>query len=733
MSSDFSQSANSKQPDASSRAHSPVPCDGPAAGFVWEIIKILGTDLDLSAALQSCVEAMVKHLSADLARIWVLPSDSNVLQLKASAGRHTHIDGPRARVPVDALKIGLIASEGKAHISNDLQNDPSVGDPAWAKREGFVAFAGYPLKCQGKGVGVVAMFSKQSIPFETLGIFELVAGNIALRIDSHFHQTSLQNLACQLQTKNTELLAAHFQSERLIESAPQGILVVNQAGLISRVNRQIEEMFGFSRAELLGQPVETLIPHAARSAHPGTRATFFANPQSRAMGSGRDLRALRKDGSEFSVEIGLNPIQLGSEFSVLCSIADITERKRAENKLREAARLKSEFLANMSHEVRTPMNVLIGMSNLLLETNLNPDQRDLAESMRKGAESLLVVVNDMLDFSKIEAGKLEIEPVDFLLHSLVEDVATFLSHQARQKGLQLTFRLDPAVPEFVRGDAIRVRQVLTNLLNNAVKFTKQGTVTLTVFLVSPPGMPATIRFEVLDTGIGISSEVQARLFQPFTQADGSTTRNYGGTGLGLVIAKRLTEAMSGTIGVESATGQGSLFWFQLPFASPQEPRPAQQRASATFCPVRPRAAEDNSRCPAYKAKILLVEDNVLNQKLATRLLAKHGYQCDVANNGAEAVTRFAGNSYELVLMDCQMPVMDGFQATAAIRKAEGDACHTPIVALTAHSMLGYREKCLEAGMDDYVSKPINEKILVSTIEHWLLGTVQRHDLTRVPG
>jgi PAS domain S-box-containing protein len=501
-----------------------------------------------------------------------------------------------------------------------------------------------------------------------------------------------------------------FYTRSLIESNIDALMTTNPAGIITDVNKQMEALTGCTRDELIGAPFKSYFTDSARA------EAAIKLVLSKKKVTDYELTACARDGKLTVVSYNATTFYDRGRVlqGVFAAARDVTERKRVEAELQQAkamaetaSQTKSDFLASMSHEIRTPLNAIIGIADLLAKTPLSAEQNKYVQIFRRAGDNLLNLINDILDLSKVEASQLELERTGFSLTDLLEKVREMVGVRAQEKGLALVFEVAPDVPGDLIGDPTRLRQVLLNLLGNAIKFTESGEVALRV-TADADCAPIGLRFTISDTGIGIPDEKLGTVFERFTQADSSTTRRYGGSGLGLTISKRLVELMGGSIRVESGVGKGSVFSFTVPF----EIWAGATRAAA------PIGTGDAPALPALH--ILLVEDSTDNRTITVAYLQHTPYSVDIAENGAVAYAKFTAGHYDLVLMDRQMPVMDGLTATRLIREWEraNHRSPTPIIALTASALKGDQEKSLAAGCTAYLTKPIKQEVLLQAIrEH----------------
>jgi PAS domain S-box-containing protein len=555
-------------------------------------------------------------------------------------------------------------------------------------------------------------------PFDNLEVIQLTHTLTRKWFLGRQVEARMADLDLIVAERTAQLRKAHQQIERefqqkakaqeafriIFQASTVGIALLDTSGRYVDVNRAFETLFELTRDQLVGKNPAELdglglrtmqVLHEEIDRTPGLEA--------------QEITYESRTGQRTGL-LWTRDVEIHDSLHRLCLLLDITERKEMEEELRRArshaeaaAKAKSEFLATMSHEIRTPMNGILGFTELVLQTDLTPDQRDYLETVDSSARSLLRIINDVLDFSKIEAERLELESLPFSLSECLNSAAGVVRSSAGQKQLEFSWNVAPGTPDVLIGDELRLRQILLNLMGNAVKFTDAGSVTTEVSAASIDGSRVDLQFAVRDTGLGIPVEKQGLIFEPFRQAEGYMTRRYGGTGLGLAIVTRLLDLLGGRIWVESKEGVGSTFYFTVPFLLSRKP----------LAPRNDSGILDEATSPL---SILVAEDNDVSRLLAGRLLAGQGHTVTEARTGLEAVTLYERGTFDLILMDIQMPDMDGFEATAEIREREhatGD--HIPIIALTAHAIKGDRERCLEAGMDEYLSKPIQPGELVAAI------------------
>ncbi len=557
-------------------------------------------------------------------------------------------------------------------------------------------------------------------PFDNIEVIQLAHALTHKWLLSRQAEAEMADLDLIVAERTAQLRNAHEQIERefqqrakaqeafriIFQASTIGIALLDKSGRYTDVNGAFEKLFDLTRDQLVGNcPAELgtvnqrrMLPlHEAIDRTPAVEAEEITYQS----------RTGRRTGLLWTRDVEIHDCP-----HRLCLVLDITDRKEMEEELRRAriaaeasTKAKSEFLANMSHEIRTPMNGILGFTGLTLATELAPYQRENLETVESSARSLLRIINDILDFSKVEADRLDLESAPFSLSECLESAAGMVLATARQKQLDFSWTVKPGTPDFLVGDEVRLRQILVNLMGNAVKFTAEGSVTTEVSAGAFDGRLVELQFAVRDTGIGIPIDKQVHwIFEPFRQLEGYMTRKYGGTGLGLAIVTRLLDLVGGRIWVDSQENLGSTFYFTIPFLLSDKPLAPHDE---------PRAIDE---APISPLSILVAEDNDVSRLLLERLLANQGHTVTEARTGIEAIKLYGQSTFDLILMDVQMPDMDGFEATAEIRgRARKTGEHIPIIALTAHAIKGDRERCLDAGMDDYLSKPIQPDELRAAI------------------
>ena len=784
-----------------------------------EMGAALGQEHGLREVLKRSAELLVQYLDVAYLRIWTLHEAEQVLEMQVCAGGEGDWQGPLARVPVGVSNIGLIARKREPYCSSEVQNDPRIEERDWARREGLVAFAGFPLIAGGRLVGVLGCFARAPLSLENLGELGSLGGRIAhfinrkrieveLREAKVFTQNTLDSIAdffyvfdlngkivgwnrtlsrvtgysdqelaskgvtdffsgedvvvitgaiervYRVGTAKADALFARkdgtkipceFNSSLLkdgagtvigfsgtgrditerkraeealkeqehllrviIDAMPACISQVDNDLRYRLINRKYEDWFGKSADWLIGREVRAVL---------GEDAWELARPCIERALTGVPASCVHKlpcaDGGTLWVQASLVPFidSEGKPSGYLAHVTDITASIEAAEDLHlakeqaEAAnRAKSDFLANMSHEIRTPMNGVIGMTDLLADSDLDPQQMEHVQAVKSSAESLLSVINDILDFSKIEARKLTLENVDFELRESLGRILGSLAQRASEKGLELSCSVPSEVPDAVVGDPGRLRQVIVNLVSNAVKFTESGDVLLSVSSEKGGDRLVTLHFVVADTGVGISPEKHQQIFEPFSQADSSTTRKYGGTGLGLSICAQLVEMMGGRIWVESTVGQGSAFHFKVTVG-------LQQGAPARVVPAGPEFLQNLG--------VLVVDDNAINRGILEEMLRNWGMQPAAADSGPLALqmmteARLSGAPFALLLLDVGMPEMNGFELVESIQASPEDAGPT-IMMLSSAGQRGDAARCRELGISAYLTKPIGQSVLLEAM------------------
>ncbi|MEE1899470.1 ATP-binding protein [Flavobacterium rakeshii] len=593
----------------------------------------------------------------------------------------------------------------------DATKHPIFKDNANVQGEFGVRFyAGVPLKTDdGFNIGTICVVDTvvREIDEDQRKALSTLAHHVMNQLEIRKRNINLREEVARMAKKELESVNRELESYKTALDETSGILIFDKEGIITFVNETTCDYSGYTKDELIGTHIkETNTGYNKESIY-----TSLWNTVSAGYVWKNEIESITKDGKPYWMEVVVVPFldKSGHPFKYVEIANDITERKAVENELIKAKEVaekaifvKDSFMANMSHEIRTPMNAIIGFTDLLARTDLSDKQREFVTNVQTAGDNLLLIINDILDLSKIESGKLVIEHSKFNLKSALKHVYDLLKVKAEQSGLEFNLFLDANMPETVVGDKGRINQILMNLAGNAIKFTEEGDVTISVKKIDETEAGCKLRFSIKDTGIGIEKDKLEAIFDRFTQAEESTTRRFGGTGLGLNIVKQLVELMDGEIGVNSKPGRGSEFYFILDF----------EKAGVDE-EIKEQEAEKKPSDSLGKLSVLLCEDNFLNQHLAKNIVKGFGFDIDIANNGQEGLDMLEKKKYDLILMDLQMPVKDGYQTTTYIRSELKSSI--PIIAITAHSLIGEQQKCFDLGMDAYVSKPFKQEELLDKI------------------
>ncbi len=695
----------------------------------FQVTKVLADAPSLEAAAPELIRALCDLVGWHFGAVWQIDRrDSDYLRpigtwsRPGTAGVFDAATRARRFARGEGLP-GRVWASGNALWVEDVTTDPNFPRASAARASGLRGAFALPiiLPQQSSGApggvaGVLEAFGATSDPPES-GLLEVMSA-LGSQIGQFLHRRRME----------TALRESEARMRLIIDSAIDAVVIIDALGVVHEWNPQAERTFGWTAAEAIGRELNDLIvPPALREAHKAGMRRYRETGEGRVIGQRLELPAIHKDGREFVVELSISPVHRAESrvddartggWPVLFSgfLRDISDRREAEAALRRAkdeaeaaAAAKADFLATMSHEIRTPMNAIIGLTGLTLDSDVPEQARRYLTTVRESGEALLTIINDILDFSKIDAGQLVLEQLTFAPAELLSDVVDLFRPSAEEKGLVLEMVNLPGVPPAVVADPSRLRQVLSNLLANAVKFTRHGRI-----VVTQDCRDGALELVVRDTGVGIGEDALARLFRPFTQADSSMSRRYGGTGLGLAISDRLTRLMGGSIMAKSIVGEGSEFTVVVPVQlAPAESLPPR---------VEPRVSHVSPEAAA-RVRALIVEDNPATQVVAAAMLRRLGIRADKAATGREAVEAVERVPYDVILMDCQMPEMDGYEAARRIRTLEqrDGRVRVPMIAMTANVLKGERDRCLGAGMDDFLPKPVRVPELSAALERWVPG------------